>query len=108
MREEARQRDHKELYDMIAGFLTAFVEEGRQSGRSMVSEPLALLSPPLVDQVSPTRHIFYACNPTLCQDSQDAVTVEAQGGADQVVISPRPRSADRKRSTPCLKIVQWY
>ena len=58
MREEARRRDHRELYDLLAGLLTAFVEEGRQSGRSVVSEPLALLSHPLVNQVSPTRYIF--------------------------------------------------
>ena len=57
MREEARQRDHRQLYDMLAGFLTVF-EEGRRSGRSMVSEPLALLPPQLVNQVSPTQQRF--------------------------------------------------
>ncbi|KAF8266619.1 hypothetical protein EI94DRAFT_1786854 [Lactarius quietus] len=75
VREEARQRDHKQLCDLLAGFLTAFVEEGRQSGRSMVSEPLALLSPPLMNQ-----------------DSQDGGTAEAQGGANQVATSPRRTS----------------
>ena len=37
-REEARQRDHKKLQDLLAGFLTVF-EEGSHSGGSMVSEP---------------------------------------------------------------------
>ncbi|KAH9039390.1 hypothetical protein EDB84DRAFT_1436992 [Lactarius hengduanensis] len=47
VREEARQRDHRRLCDLLADFL----EEVRQSGRTVVSEPLTLL-PPQVIQVS--------------------------------------------------------
>ena len=102
MQEEARQRDHKQLYDLLAGYLAVF-EEGRRSGRSMVSEPPALLPPQLVNQVSPIRQRFFSCDPTVCQESQDVITFEAQGGSNQVVISQRPRSADRKLSTPLSK-----
>jgi hypothetical protein len=101
VREEARQRDHRQLYDLLAGFLTVF-EEGRRSGPSMVSEPLALLAPQLLNQVSRTQ-CFSKCDPTVCQDSQDVVTSEAQGGANQVVISQRPRSADCELSMPLSK-----
>lgn len=102
VREEARQREHRQLYSMLADFLAVF-EEGRRSGRSMVSEPPALLPPQLVNQVSPTRQRFFKCDLTVCQDSQDVITFEAQGGSNQVVISQRPRSADRKLSTPLSK-----
>ena len=57
VREEARQREHRQLYDMLADFLAVF-EEARRSGRSMVSEPPALLPPQLVNQVSPTQQRF--------------------------------------------------
>ena len=57
VQEEARQRDHRQLYDMLAGFLTDF-EERRHSGRSMVLEPLASLPPQLVNQMSPTQQCF--------------------------------------------------
>ncbi len=53
MREEARQRDHRQLCDLLADFL----EEVRRSGRSVVSEPLVLL-PPQENQVSPTHHFL--------------------------------------------------
>ena len=57
MQKEARQREHMQLYEMLADFLTVY-EEGRRAGRSMVSEPLALLSPQLVNQVSATQQRF--------------------------------------------------
>ena len=38
-----------------------------------------------------------------CQESQDVVTFEAQGGANQVVISQPPRLVDRKPSMPLSK-----
>ncbi len=53
VREEARQRDHRQLCDLLADFL----EEVRRSGRSVVSEPLVLL-PPQENQVSPTHHFL--------------------------------------------------
>ena len=59
VREEARQRDHRQLCDMLAGFL----EEVRRSGHSMVSESLDILSPQLVNQVSPTRRRFFGVIP---------------------------------------------
>ena len=62
VREEARQRDHRQLYDMLAGFRTVF-EEARHSGRSMVSEPLALLPSQLVNQVSPAQQCFLCVIP---------------------------------------------
>ena len=49
------------MCDLLAGLLTAFVEEGRQSARFMVSEPLALLAPALANQVSSTT-ILYVCD----------------------------------------------
>ena len=61
----ARQRDHKQMCDLLAGLITAFVEEGRQSARFMVSEPLALLAPALVTQVSSTT-ILYVCDSNVC------------------------------------------
>ncbi|KAH9057103.1 hypothetical protein EDB83DRAFT_2316074 [Lactarius deliciosus] len=73
VREEARQRDHRRLCDLLADFL----EEVRQSGRTVVTEPLTLL-PPQVIQGS----------------SQQAVIAEARGGASHVVVPPRLRSAD--------------
>ena len=54
VREEARQRDHKQLYDLLASFLTGF-EERYHSGRSMVSDPLASFPLRLVSQVG---HVF--------------------------------------------------
>ena len=54
VREEARQRDHRQLYDLLAGFLTDF-EERHHSGRSMDSDPLAPFPPRLVNQVG---HVF--------------------------------------------------
>ena len=98
----ARQRDHKQLCDLLTGFLTTSVEEGRQSARSMTSESLALLAPALVNQVSCTT-ILYVCDSNVCQVSQDVVPVEAQAGIDQVMVSPRPWSADRKQSTSLSK-----
>ena len=62
VREEARQREHRQLYDMLADFLAVF-EEARRSGRSMVSEPLALLPPQLVNQVSPAQQCFLCMIP---------------------------------------------
>ena len=47
--------------------------------------------------------MFSMCDPTVCQESQDVVTFEAQGGANQVVISQPPRSVDRKFLTPLSK-----
>ncbi|KAI9433952.1 kinase-like domain-containing protein [Lactarius indigo] len=72
VREEARRRDHRQLCDL----LTDFLEEVRQSGRTMLPEPLALLPPQVI------------------QDSQQVVIAEERGGANRVVISPRLRSAD--------------
>ena len=57
VQKEARQRDHMQLYEILAVFFTVY-EERRRAGRSMVSEPLALLSPPLVNQVSATQQRF--------------------------------------------------
>lgn len=53
VREEARRRDHRQLYELVADFL----EEVRRSGRPVVSEPLALLSTSQVqvNQVSPSH-----------------------------------------------------
>jgi hypothetical protein len=93
VREEARQRDHRQLYELLADFL----EEVRRSGRSVVPEPLALLSAPQENQVSPT-HIFCASDSNVFQDSPQVVIAEAEGDANPVVISPRHRSTDRKRS----------
>ncbi|KAH9029102.1 hypothetical protein EDB85DRAFT_1555024 [Lactarius pseudohatsudake] len=73
VREEARQRDHRRLCDLLADFL----EEVRQSGRTVVSEPLTLLPPQVIQD-----------------SSQQAATAEARGGANHVVISPRLRSTD--------------
>ena len=56
VQEEPLQRDHRQLYD-LAGFLADF-EEGRHSGRSMVSEPLALYSPKLANHVGRTQQRF--------------------------------------------------
>ncbi|KAH9057642.1 kinase-like domain-containing protein [Lactarius vividus] len=72
VREEARQRDHRQLCDLLADFL----EEVRQSGRTAISEPLTLLPPQVI------------------QDSQQAVMAEARRSANHVVIPPRLRSAD--------------
>lgn len=69
MREEARQHDHRQMYDLVV----AVCEEVRQIRRPAVSEPPSLLSPPQVNQ--------------------RAVPAEAQEGANQVVISPPPGSA---------------
>ncbi|KAH8980822.1 hypothetical protein EDB86DRAFT_3087571 [Lactarius hatsudake] len=73
VREEARQRDHKLLCDLLADFL----EEVRQSGRTVVSEPLTLLPPQVIQD-----------------SSQQAVITEAREGAYHVVIPPRLRPAD--------------
>ena len=56
VREEAQQRDHRKLHDLLAGLL----EEGSRSVShgSVVSEPVALLPPQLVNQVSPTQQRF--------------------------------------------------
>ena len=62
VREEARQRDHRQLYELLADFL----EEVRRSGRSVVPEPLALLSAPQVNQVSLT-YIFAPAIPTYAR-----------------------------------------
>lgn len=62
VREEARQRDHRQLYELLTGFLTTFEEE-RRSGRSVVSEPPTLLTTQLVNQVSPTQQGFLSVIP---------------------------------------------
>ena len=51
VREEAQQRDHRKLHDLLAGLL----EEGSRSVSSVVSEPVALLPPQLINQVSSTQ-----------------------------------------------------
>jgi hypothetical protein len=107
-RGEARQRDHEQMCDLLAGLLTAFVEEGRQSARSMVPDPLALLSPALVNQVSSTT-ILYVCDSNVCIPTYSRIHktlyLSRHRGAVQgdQVVSPRPRSADRKRSMPLSK-----
>ena len=63
--EEARQPVHRQLYDRLAGFLTVF-KKRRRSRRSMVSEPLAFLSPQPVNQVRHTRQ-YSTCDPTVCR-----------------------------------------
>ena len=57
VQKETRQRDHMQLYEILAVFFTVY-EERRRAGRSMVSEPLALLSPQPVNQVSATQQRF--------------------------------------------------
>ncbi|KAI9457793.1 hypothetical protein BJY52DRAFT_1223704 [Lactarius psammicola] len=76
VRIECERRPDNVITGNCCDLLADFLEEVRRSGRSVVSEPLTLL-PPQVNQ-----------------DSQQAVTAEARGGANQVVISPRHRSAD--------------
>ncbi|KAH9001757.1 hypothetical protein EDB92DRAFT_1812453 [Lactarius akahatsu] len=73
VREEARQRDHRQLYELLAVFL----EEVRRSARTVVSEPPTLLPPQVIQD-----------------SSQQAVIAEARGGANHVVIPPRLRPAD--------------
>ena len=62
VQEEARQRDHRQLYDLLAGFLADF-EERRRSGRSIVSEPLAVLPIQLANQVSSRQQYFFSMIP---------------------------------------------
>ena len=62
VREEARQRDHRQPHDLLAGFLADF-EEGRRSGRSMVFEPLALFSPKLANHVGRPQQCFLSVIP---------------------------------------------
>jgi hypothetical protein len=108
-RGEARQRDHEQMCDLLAGLLTAFVvEEGRQSARSMVPNPLALLSPALVNQVSSTT-ILYVCDSNVCITTYSRIHKTLYLSRHQAEWLPHvPDRLIVSGQCPCLKIVPYY
>ena len=76
--EEARQRYHKELQDLLAAFLAVF-EQGSHSGGSMVSEP---------PQVSHIQQCFLCVIPRYvrnCEELPFSVTVNTNSCASEQV-----------------------